>query len=206
MRHVLSIAALVLALLIAVPGITISDEADYPSTGKCEFDREALLALDFNAFDQDFDGGWRQIAKDKDCSLVAADLIREYIDRHEPEQKIIVFHEGQMRAKGGQTDRAIELISSTREPEGQNSYFGWNYYIDATIAFLAKDKRRLIEAKDALAALPKPSNFRAVDRDGNPVEIQWPPNMGVVNGFVECFEETYAVAYAECSGLRLSSH
>ncbi|MDJ0760254.1 MAG: hypothetical protein QNJ19_12705 [Woeseiaceae bacterium] len=201
MRLTLLIAALMLASASVLPDTAKSGEADNPSTGKCAFDREAMLTLDFNAFDQGFDGGWRAVAKDEDCTLIAADLIREYIDRHESDETIIVFHEGQMRAKGGQTARAIELMLSTREPDGQNSYFGWNFYIDATIAFLEKDKQRLIEARDALAALPKPGSFRAVDRDGKPVEMQWPPNMSVVNGFVDCFEESYAVAYRECSGL-----
>ncbi len=159
-----------------------------------------MMAMDFHTFDQTFGSGWRMVADKSGCTLVAADLIRDYIDLHSPKENIIVFHEAQMRAKGGQTARAIELFRETREAEGQSSFFGWNQYVDATIAFLEGNKNALQDARESLASLPKPSNFRAVDRDGNPVEISWPPNLHVVDGFLECFEETYATAYDDCSG------
>jgi hypothetical protein len=45
---------------------------------KCEFDREKLLALDQDAFDQDMNGGWRKLGNVPKCQSVAADLIRDY--------------------------------------------------------------------------------------------------------------------------------
>ncbi|MDJ0793086.1 MAG: hypothetical protein QNI98_02495 [Woeseiaceae bacterium] len=175
-------------------------DSDQQSSADCQFDREAMMAMDFHTFDQTFGSGWRMVADISGCTLVAADLIRDYIDLHSPNERIIVFHEAQMRAKGGQTARAIELFRQTRVAEGQRSFFGWNQYVDATIAFLERDKNALQDARESLASLPKPSNFRAVDRDGNPVEMSWPPNLHVVDGFLECFEETYATAYDYCSG------
>ena len=174
-------------------------DSEWQSNSQCQFDRDAMMAMDFNTFDQTFGSGWRTVADKPGCALVAADLIRDYIERHSPDERIIVFHEAQMRAKGGQTRRAIELFRQTRQADGQNSYFGWNEYVDATIAFLQRDKEALKEARDSLASLPKPSNFKAVDRDGNPVELSWPPNLHIVDGFLECFDEPYDTAYSECS-------
>ena len=200
-RNALPGAVLILATLIVVLALVTNEAAADLSKGKCDFDRAAMLALDLDSFDQDFDGGWRKVAEDGDCVLVAADLIRDYIDHHESEARLLIFHEGQMRARGGQTARAIELLRDTKEREGENVYFGWNEYVDATIAFLEKDRNALLAAREALVALPKPGNFRAVDRQGEPVELEWPPNIKVVDGFVNCFVDTYDTAYRECSGL-----
>ncbi len=185
-----------LAPIIDMHNDSSSAEAGEPS---CDVDRDAMLGLDFDAFDQTFGSGWRLLAEEDGCSLAAADLIRAYIDKHQPEQRIITFHEAQMRAKGGETGRAIPLFRETRDPDDRNTAFGWNEYVDATIAFLEQDRGALEAARDRLAAIPKPANFSAVDRQGNPVEIQWPPNMNVVDGFLACFDETYAIAYSECS-------
>ena len=46
-------------------------------------EREELLALDQQSFDQDLEGGWRPIAARPECRLAAADLIREYRERAE---------------------------------------------------------------------------------------------------------------------------
>ena len=67
------------------------------------------------------------------------------------------------------------------------------------------DKHRLLEARDAITALPKPVAFHAVDRDGNRIGIEWPPSIRVVNGFVRCFNETYAEAYNQCSDPELNA-
>ena len=185
---------LVISLLLLSP-----TDPDRHTSSDCQFDRDSMMAMDFNTFDQTSGSGWRMVADMLGCALVAADLIRDYIDLHSPNERIIVFHEAQMRAKGGQTARAIELFRQTREAEGQSSFFGWNQYVDATIAFLEGDKEALRDARESLASLPKPSNFRAVDRDGNPVELSWPPNLHLVDGFLKCFEETYETAYDDCS-------
>ncbi len=183
-----------IAILLCAPATGIpADEQT------CNFDEQAMLELDFDTFDQTFGSGWRAVAENDGCALAAADLIRAYIELHDPGERIIVFHEAQMRAKGGETERAISLFRETRDEEGVNSAFGWNEYVDATIAFLEKDKKSLIEARSKLLAIPKPSNFNAVDRQGNPVEIAWPPNLNVVDGFLECFEKSYDEAYGQCS-------
>ena len=185
---------LAVATFIAFP-LFLEASANEPA---CEFDKQAMLNLDFDSFDQTFGSGWRLVADNEGCSLTAADLIRDYIELHQPGQKIIVFHEAQMRAKGGQTDRAISLFKKTRYDDGRNLAFGWNEYVDATIAFLKQDRESLFAARESLLSIPKPSSFRAVDRNGDPVEVEWPPNVSIVNSFVACFEQPYAVAYGGC--------
>ena len=44
----------------------------------CIEDRDALLSLDYAAFDQDLNGGWRAVSQMKGCEEEAADLLRDY--------------------------------------------------------------------------------------------------------------------------------
>lgn len=185
---------LALAVNIAFPLFLEASATEHA----CEFDKQAMLNLDFDSFDQTFGSGWRVVAGKEGCSLAAADLIRNYIELHQPGQKIIVFHEAQMRAKGGQTGRAISLFKKTRYDDGRSLAFGWNEYVDATIAFLEQDRESLLAARERLLSIPKPNSFRAVDRNGDPVEVEWPPNLSIINSFVACFEQPYKVAYGGC--------
>lgn len=186
-----------IGLLVVLGVLTVSmADAGEPD---CRFDSESMLKLDFNTFDQTQGQGWRVVAEQTGCELAAADLIRAYIDRHQTNHVVIVFYEAQLRAKAGETERAIGLFSQARLDDGKMSAFGWNEYVDATIAFLEKDRQMLLVARDRLAALEKPENFSARDRHGKPMDIEWPPNMRMVDGFVACFDKTYAVAYDTCS-------
>jgi hypothetical protein len=161
----------------------------------CAFDRAKMLALDEQAFDQDFTGGWRTLQREE-CWLVAADLIRDYRLAKSPASKILFWHEGQMRAFAGQTEPAILLFETTRESTF-NDPFGWNLYVDATIAFLNKDKPALLKARAILAKIPKPQNvdLSFKDAQGRVVQFTWPPNLHVLDGFLKCFEQPYKVAY-----------
>lgn len=160
----------------------------------CVPDRERLLSLEVREFDQDLDGGWRAIASMPGCAEAAADLIEAYRSRRDGRDVTLVFHEGQLRARLGQTDRAIALFEGSRKaPKGD--VIGWNHYVDATIAFLKKDREALLRSRDALASLEEPEGFRLVDQDGNDVDISWPLNLDVVEGFLACFDRPYAEAY-----------
>jgi hypothetical protein len=151
-----------------------------------------LLDLDRNAFDQDMEGGWRALDQ-RGCTAQAADLIAEYRRRHRDENTILYWHEGQLRASLGQSQRAIELFLKTRHPEPDD--FGWNFYVDATLAFLRHDRNGLVAARRALAALPKPADFHPTDVAGRPIHLDWPPNLAAVDGLVACFGKGYAEAY-----------
>ena len=166
----------------------------------CAYDRAAMLSLDQNAFDQDFKGGWREIARLDGCRLVAADLIRDYIETNKTSATILIFHEAQMRAMAGQTEEALHLFSRTYRAPGKPDRIGWNYYVDATIAFIKKDQDALARARSSLLEVSEPEDFNPVDINGRAVDLIWPPNLNVVDGFVACFSKSYDEAVNKCSG------
>ena len=165
----------------------------------CQYDEAAMLALDQREFDQNVENGWRVVARNANCRGAAADLIRTYIEINGEKGQIMTWHEGQLRAMEGQTDRAIELLRSAYKPAEQQDRFGWNYYVDATIAFLERDRDRLEQAREQLSTVPLPDNYNPVDSFGNPVKLKWPPNLNVVDGLLTCFDNDYDHAYNECS-------
>jgi hypothetical protein len=163
----------------------------------CMFDRAELLALDEHSFDQDMNGGWRAVAQHEECIEVAADLIREYRETRGLISTILYWHEGQLRAEAGSTDEAIRLFEKSRKAD---DVFGWNLYVDASIAFLKRDKPALLAAREALARLPRPENFNPRDAQGHVVYISWPPNLDFVDGFITCFDRGYKEAYGNNCG------
>jgi hypothetical protein len=166
-----------------------------PSGDVCDIDRSALLELDQKAFDQDFNGGWRKIA-DNGCKKEAADLIRDWRRIHTSESTTLYWHEGQMRAEIGDSPAAVELFKKAIKTPEEEAGFGWNLYVEGSVAFLNRDKLTLQRARDALAVLPKPEGLsRMVDQDGNPVEIEWPMNLNILDAFIQCWDETYSNAY-----------
>lgn len=172
----MSIATLAFMAALAAAG----QSQPAPST-PCAVDREAMMALGIDAFDQDMNGGWRPLAQRAECQDVAADLIRDYrafiVDR----TRLLYWHEGQLRAGLGQTAAAIGLFEQARRPDSDE--FGWNHYVDATIAFLRGDRPALLAARTRLAAMRPPPNRTE------------PMNLGVVDGFVHCFGQPYREAY-----------
>lgn len=149
---------------------------------ECAYDREALLSLGQNAFDQDMKGGWRALA-DRGCLAEAADLIRDYRLRQKPQrgtsQSIILYwHEGQNRALLGENDAAIMLFDSSRA-SGKGAA-AWNLYVDATIFFLKKNRTALLAARDAMASLGTS------------------PNLTVVDNLIACFGRSYKAGYSGC--------
>lgn len=173
------------------------------STG-CAFDRARLLALDEHAFDQDMAGGWRTLAEQPGCKLVAADLLRDYRQAHGNEAGLLYWHEAQLRAMAGQSEAAIALMERSRRPAGKDKG-GWNPYVDASIAFLRKDRAALGKARQDLASVPYPDNpdmpplkngvVEMPMEGGTSMKMRWPPNIDVVDGFIGCFDKPYEVAY-----------
>lgn len=164
----------------------------------CRYDRPAMLALAQQAFDQDMDGGWRALSK-RGCEAEAADLIRDWRAAHpsdHPDAKILFWHEGQMRAEIGQTRQAIALFERSRKPAEVDRAWGWNLYVDGSIAFLRGDRAGLKRARAALAVLPKPPELaNARGPDGKPMTIRWPMNLNVLDGFLRCWGQSYHNAY-----------
>lgn len=163
---------------------------------ECAYDRAAMLSLGERAFDQDMSGGWRTLAARETCLDVAADLIRDYREIHGLTSTILYWHEGQLRAAAGDVDRAVQLFAESRI-NGDDPY-GWNPYVDATIAFLRHDFAALVDARDALARIPRPDSFPILDADGKPIDVSWPPNLDVVDHLIACFDQEYLAAYGRC--------
>ena len=181
--------------MIALLAIALSAQP-VPSTApdSCIRNRDELLALGQQAFDQDLQGGWRAVAARDGCEIAAADLIRDYRAARGLTDTILFWHEGQLRAEAGQTEAAIALFESSRKEPSDR--FGWNAYVDATIAFLRGDRAALIAAREALAALPRPADFEPRDPQGRPLQVSWPMNLQVVDGLIACFGRSYKQAYA----------
>ena len=179
----------------------------------CAFDRQAMLNLNYDAFDQDLragGGGWRKIANRPGCELTAADLIRDYRDENRVHEPLLYWHEGQLRALAGQTLQAVSLYERTKS-EGRND---WNAYVDATVAFLEKDKAALVAARERLLAVEPPDgevlvngSIEIVDDAGVRHLFRWPLNIEVVDQLLECFGETYRNAQvAACREPTLRPH
>ncbi|HEY8027644.1 MAG TPA: hypothetical protein VIF60_24100 [Burkholderiaceae bacterium] len=202
---------LVLCLLMASCGTPSAPKDSLPAS--CEYDSSRLLGLDEYHFDQDDAGGWRTLASKPGCDLVAADLLRDYRQAHGNAAGILYWHEGQLRALAGQSASAIVLMERSRKPADADRA-GWNQYVDATIAYLHKDRSALEQARAKLAAVEPPigdglppvkDGYMEVHLDnGRMMKFLWPPNIDVVDGLLQCFDKPYEVAYgSEC---RVRSH
>lgn len=162
--------------------------APAPSPPSCAYDREAALALGFNRFDQDLAAGWRRLAAMPSCKAEAANLIHDYRSFMLAVMPILYWHEAQLRAEAGDTVAAVSLMDRSRQPSEADA-FGWNPYVDATIAFLRGDRAAFDAARAQLLALPRPAHL--------PADREWPPNARVVEGLSKCFGRSYAVAYGD---------
>jgi hypothetical protein len=140
------------------------------------------------------------------CESVAADLLRDYRETHGSRSGILYWHEGQLRATAGDYKRAITLLEQARTPPNTDDLSGWNDYVDATIAFLKRDRAALLAARTRLSAV-RPMNGMTVQNgfislrmsSGQTATVRWPVNLDVVDGLVHCFDRPYRVAYgSEC--------
>ena len=163
--------------------------------GQCAYDQNAMLLLDQNAFDQDMDGGWRTLAANG-CDAQAADLIAKWREVHHAEDPILYWHEGQLRANAGEYDRAVRLFEAARHPASEDEKWGWNLYVEGSIAFLEGDLPALESARAKLSMLPEPPEFQSIkDVHGNLATIAWPMNLHVLDGFIRCWGKRYKEAY-----------
>lgn len=161
----------------------IASDPPAPACFHSRNEAEALLQLDEDAFDQDMEGGWRMIAgrRDGECMVAAADLILDYIARHNGELErpfLAHWHAGQMFALAGEDGRALDqfrLSYRTGQETGMTAGI-WNIYVDGTIAFMEGDRDALTASRDALPTGPY-------------------TNRDVLDGLLNCFGEPFAVAY-----------
>ena len=182
----LMVSALCLASLsgLAVPAGRL-DALQPPPSGSTA---EAALELDFEAFDQNFDGGWRSLESGGRYAE-AAHLIDRYLaargDLLEWQIVLLRFHAGQMYAYSEDYASAIERFEQARESDAVGP--GWEPYVRATIAFLRRDRDLLLAAQADLEAAPEM---------GGP-----DPNRAVVQSLLDNFDLSYTEAY-EAAGDR----
>jgi len=174
-----------LLLLAAQPSAAGVSPNPASATDECRYDM-ASLDTGFTTFDQDSGNGWRALSMKPGCEEAAANMIRAYRMNAEARMTLLYWHEGQLRAEVGDYRSAISLMEKSHE-QTERDRFGWNAYVDATIAFLRNDQRATVEARERLASLPKPNMFNG--------KRSWPPNLDVVDGLIKCFGQAYKVAY-----------
>lgn len=193
----MAIAALAIVLAAAVP------------EPACSHDWRAILTLDEAAFDQGW-LGWRSVDERAGCEAVAADLIRDYRHRYRLPPHRLAMHEAQMRASAGDYRRARPLfVLAKHKTDG----FGWNDYIDSTLAFLDRDRATLLAARARLAATPRPETHPWFDDLGAPIAAptlppgtEWPYNLPVVDALIRCFDRSYKDAYGNVECYAKSAH
>ena len=186
-----------------IRGELISCGVDQP-----EFDR--LLNLSQNKFDQDFEGGWRTIGYKDKCQNAAAEVIISYMLYSEPyppeSMGILRWHAGQTKAGAGKYEEAIALFKGTYKSDDDHGT-PWNYYVDATIAFLENDQPALQRAHDELAKLTVSEDEKASRRkflkDNPKISmpdgfVDNPQNLTTVTKLLNCFGKPYREAYGRC--------
>lgn len=178
-------------MLLIAQAATVAPVSAAPAA-ICIVDEDAMLALAPEAFDQDFNGGWRTVYTRPECRGDAARIIALYREASTRWQRIMAWHEGQIRAELGETEAAIVLMQMARRPEVENgSHNGqWNAYVDASIAFLSRDRAGVESARQRLIDAPPPARWTG-DR---------PMNLSVVDRYLRCFDWPLGEAYgsAEC--------
>lgn len=140
-------------LLVIVTVLSLSVSAQELPQSKID----SLMALDFQAFDQDMQGGWRYYSNQMRFGL-AASLIENYLQQHPEMEKneaaVMNWHAGQMYAMDEQEDLAIPLMEASRKEE---NIMMWNEYLDATVAFLKKDRKTFDKNLKALSSYNNPN-------------------------------------------------
>lgn len=211
------IAIFASALLLAQIGLEAGAHAQLSAPARERLDRcgvdearfEALMALDHQSFDQDFSGGWRPVGQAPGCERAAADLLIAYMNHapnFNPERPgVIGWHAGQMLAMSGDTEQAVTYFDAARFDSAD-----WNLYVDASIAFLQRDRAAADAARAELATLRPSAEEIAARRQflaENPHItmpdgfIDQPQNLNVVDRLLACWDASYAEAYSgECEG------
>ncbi|WP_416877646.1 hypothetical protein [Litorimonas sp.] len=172
-----------------------------------------LMALDTHGFDQDMQGGWREIANKENCKAAAGQLIKDYIAYHNIKphsgSDILYWHVGQMQAYSGQTEDALKYfnMSYNKQAEDLTNEKEWALYAEGTIAFLKKEKGRLIAAKNELAKYKVSDDKIAAIKQmqkNNP-NVMFPEgfpekslNLIALEGLLRCFDQPYSKAYGNC--------
>lgn len=209
-----------LALAACSTHTTMNADAHWPiiyrASQDCRYNEESLLALQYEAFDQQ-PNGWRALANMQGCLRTAASLIATWRDRRAetlpPDQmQVLWWHEGQVLASAGDYEAAIGRLETSRtfhndrppppdaSPEAAEN---WRANIavrdaweDATLAFLRRDRAAFDEAYARLLAVPEPPGFadlEALMMERTGVRMSWPLNIESTELMRACWNSLYGV-------------
>lgn len=182
-----------LALTLLVAAVLAASPAS-----PCQVNRSQRLALDPHLFDQGQEG-WRGLTTAAGCEIAAADLIAEYRAANgakvsASQRRVMLFHEGQLRATAGDVAKALTLIAEAAVGSASTE---WRAYLAAIAAFLRRDREALLSARARLVGIPAPPWFANAEAGGAAHEepLSWPPNLDVVDALVRCLGKTYREAH-----------
>lgn len=176
---------------IFIRGITASLplQREYPFLEKCEISpvqNDLMLMQEFWTFDQS-PFGFRSLAKlDDRCYLRTGVLIADYLTKNDTaldanSKQISNFHAGQSFSFVTKYDIAIPHFERSINPdEAADPTFHWNAYVEATLAFLRRDKNALVAAREKFGKHPQ---------GGDSVNVK------VVDRMIKCFNSTYKDVY-----------
>src|SRR6185503_4078556 len=102
--------------------------------------RDVLLSLPWQQFDQTLNSGWRVYSARHEYRL-AADVIEIYLKQHQEltirQRAVSHFHAGQMRVRDGRTQAGLthmkQALATDNTPGLSDD---WNIMVSAHIAFL----------------------------------------------------------------------
>lgn len=128
-------------------------------------ERDAILSLPWQQFDQTLDSGWRVYSARREYRA-AADIIEVYLKQHQDltvrQRAVSRFHAGQMRVYDGCAKAGVALMKKALAPEIPPGLpDDWNIMVSAHIAFVTGDRARLVALKEHVAAIP-------------PSRVEWP--------------------------------
>jgi len=127
--------------------------------------RDVLLSLPWQQFDQTLNSGWRVYSARHEYRL-AADVIEIYLKQHQEltirQRAVSHFHAGQMRVRDGRTQAGLTHMKQALAPDNTPGLSDdWNIMVSAHIAFLTDDRATLVALKEQVASLP-------------PSRVEWP--------------------------------
>lgn len=121
-------------------------------------ERDTLLSLPWQQFDQTLNSGWRVYSVRHEYRA-AADMIEAYLKQHQEltihQRAVSNFHAGQLRVRDGHTQAGLVHMKQAFAPDKTPGLSDdWNIMVSAHIAFLTGDRAALVILKEQVAGIP----------------------------------------------------